>query len=82
MTQQLEKLVRIVRGLGRPKMRLSCRAADWLGNTDLQESPSVSAGQQFFGLASLEPLTEVQILHITQSHYSWGNAQHFYQRGH
>jgi predicted ATPase len=29
------KIVRIVRDLDRPKIRLSCRAADWLGNTDL-----------------------------------------------
>src|SRR5215471_13906895 len=62
------ELVRIVRGLGRPKMRLSCRAADWLGNTDLQIFRQLAQDDSFFVLR-LEPLTEAQILHIAQSHY-------------
>lgn len=71
------ELVRILRGLGHPAMRLSCRAADWLGNTDLQIFRRLAQDNSFVVLR-LEPLTEVQILHIAQSHYS-GDAQHFYQ---
>ena len=71
------ELVRILRGLGRPKMRLSCRAADWLGNTDLQIFRQLAQDNSFVVLR-LEPLTEAQILHIAQS-YSPDDAQHFYQ---
>ncbi len=76
-TNTVEKLVRIVRSLGRPKMRLSCRAADWLGNTDLQIFHQLAQDNSFLVLR-LEPLTEAQILHIAQSRYP-GDAQHFYQ---
>ena len=71
------ELVRILRGLGRPKMRLSCRAADWLGNTDLQIFRQLVQDNSFVVLR-LEPLTEAQILHIAQN-YSPDDAQHFYQ---
>lgn len=71
------ELVRILRGLGRPKMRLSCRAADWLGNTDLQIFRQLAQDNSFVVL-HLEPLTEAQILHIAQSYFP-DDAQHFYQ---
>jgi hypothetical protein len=76
-TNTVEKLVRIVRSLGRPKMRRSCRAADWLGNTDLQIFHQLAQDNSFLVLR-LEPLTEAQILHIAQSRFP-GDAQHFYQ---
>ena len=56
------ELVRILCGLGRPKMRLSCRATDWLGNADLQIFRQLAQGNSFVVLR-LEPLTEAQILH-------------------
>jgi hypothetical protein len=31
----VEQIVHVARALDRPKIRLSCQAADWLGNTDL-----------------------------------------------
>jgi hypothetical protein len=73
----VEKLVRILRSLGRPKMRLSCRAADWLGNTDLQIFRQL-AQDNCFVVLRLEPLTEAQILYIAQSYYP-DDAQYFYQ---
>ncbi len=71
------ELVRILRRLGRPTMRLSCRVADWLGNTDLQIFRQL-AQDNSFAVLRLEPLTEAQILHITQNHAS-SDARHFYQ---
>ena len=55
----LERLDR----LGRPKFRLSCRAADWLGRTDLQEIVS-GAGYTDPCVLHLEPLTDSDIRRI------------------
>ena len=73
----IKEIVRVVRTLGRPKIRLSCRAADWLGNTDLSIFRELSRDNGLVVLR-LEPLTEAQILRIAQSYYS-GDAQHFYK---
>ena len=55
----LERLDR----LGRPKFRLSCRAADWLGRNDLQEIVS-GAGYTDPCVLHLEPLTDSDIRRI------------------
>jgi hypothetical protein len=61
------EIVRIVRCLSRPKIRLSCRSADWLGNTDLYIFRQLARDNSFL-ILRLEPLTEEQILCITKSH--------------
>ena len=55
----LERLER----LGSPNLRLSCRAADWLGRNDLQEIVS-TAGYGDVRVLHLEPLRAEDILRI------------------
>lgn len=55
----LERLDR----LGRPRFRLSCRAADWLGRNDLREIVS-GAGYGDLCVLHLEPLTDFGIRRI------------------
>ncbi len=59
LDQVLERLER----LGRPTFRLSCRAADWLGQNDLQEIVS-EAGYDDLRVLHLEPLTGTDIPRI------------------
>jgi hypothetical protein len=73
----IKEIVRVVRSLDRPKIRLSCRAADWLGNTD-QSIFRELARDNGLVVLRLEPLTEAQILRIAQDRYS-GDVQHFYK---
>ena len=47
-------------GLGRPRFRLSCREADWLGENDRRHLAGVSPGKQVTVLR-LDPLTGVDI---------------------
>ena len=49
--------------LGRPKFRISCRAADWLGENDRNRLAYVVPGSSV-AMLRLEPLTEVDILEI------------------
>jgi hypothetical protein len=70
------QIVRIVRALNRPKIRLSCRAADWLGNADLFNFSEL-AHEKGLVVLRLEPLTEAQVIHIAQSH-STVEAQNFW----
>ena len=50
-------------GLGRPRFRLSCRAADWLGSSDHRHLEAVSPGNRVTVLA-LDPLTSDDALRI------------------
>lgn len=49
--------------LGRPNLRLSCRAADWLGRNDLQDIAS-TAGYEDVRVLHLEPLRGEDIVRI------------------
>ena len=49
--------------LGRPRFRLSCRAADWLGSNDRRHLEAVSPGNRVTVLA-LDPLTSDDALRI------------------
>jgi hypothetical protein len=73
----IKEFVRVIRTLDRPKIRLSCRAADWLGNTDLSIFRELARDNGLVVLR-LEPLTAAQILRIAQDRYS-GDVQHFYK---
>ncbi len=59
LDQILERLDR----LGSPRFRLSCRAADWLGPNNLQETVS-EAGYEGLRVLHLEPLTGTDIPRI------------------
>ncbi|MBI5453142.1 MAG: hypothetical protein HY956_00790 [Deltaproteobacteria bacterium] len=62
----IDQIIILLNELGRPNVRLSCRAADWLGETDL------SLFKDYFGKNSyvvfqLEPLTEMEIADILRA---------------
>ena len=59
LDQVLERLER----LGRPTFRLSCRAADWLGQNDLREI-APGAGYEDVCVLYLEPLTHKDVHEI------------------
>ena len=62
-----EELRRRLDSLGRPRFRLSCRAADWLGSNDLKHLSDVSPGDSVTVL-NLEPLGDADIANILSSH--------------
>ncbi len=51
--------------LGRPRFRLSCREADWLGDNDWKRLTAVSPGSSVKVLR-LDPLTELNIVQILE----------------
>ena len=55
-----ERIRRRLHELGRPRFRLSCREADWLGENDRRHLAKVSQGGQVTVLR-LDPLTEADI---------------------
>ena len=62
--------------LGRPRFRLSCREADWLGENDRKHLASVSQDSQVTVLR-LNPLTEQDVIRILNAHLGNGGAQAF-----
>ncbi len=51
--------------LGRPRFRVSCRAADWLGNNDAEALLSCTPGGKV-SVLHLEPLSHEQIIEILE----------------
>ena len=62
--------------LGRPKFRISCREADWLGGNDRAVLTSVSADQEVTTLR-LDPLTDDNVAQILDSHAGISDARGF-----
>ena len=62
--------------LGRPRLRLSCRAADWLGANDQKHLESVSQDAKVTVLR-LNPLTDRDVALILNGHPAIGDAQSF-----
>lgn len=54
--------------LGKPKFRLSCRAADWLGTSDEEALKSVAADGKVKGL-HLQPLTDDDIREVLEQNH-------------
>ena len=52
--------------LGRPRFRISCRQADWLGTNDLQNLGTVAPGGKLI-LLQLDPLTQHDVVTILVS---------------
>ena len=71
-----EELRRRLDSLGRPRFRLSCRAADWLGSNDLKHLSDVSPASGVTVL-TLEPLGESDIAEILSSHSNVNDAKAF-----
>ncbi len=62
--------------LGRPRFRISCREADWLGNNDRTALTSVSTDQKVMTLR-LNPLTDDDVAQILDGHPSVNDARGF-----
>lgn len=62
--------------LGRPRIRLSCREADWLGANDQKHLEKVSPNSRV-KILRLDPLTEVDIDHILKTDLAIGDAHNF-----
>ena len=62
--------------LGKPRFRLSCREADWLGANDQKHLKSVSPGSKVMVLR-LNPLTDSDIADILNTRPGIGDAQEF-----
>ena len=65
--------------LGRPRFRLSCRAADWLGDNDRRHLESVSQDANVTVLR-LDPLTDSDVIRIVNDRLGDGDAQEFIAR--
>ena len=62
--------------LGRPRFRLSCRDADWLGDNDRSRLASVSPDSQLTVLR-LDPLTDSDVVRILEAHPDIHDPQAF-----
>lgn len=62
--------------LGRPRFRISCRSADWLGENDLKHLARVSEDSAVT-LLLLDPLTDSDVVSILDSHPDIHDAQEF-----
>ena len=62
--------------LARPRFRLSCREADWLGDNDRRHLASVSQDSQVKVLR-LDLLTDSDVIRILNDHSGIGDAQAF-----
>lgn len=63
-------------GLGKPRFRLSCRMADWLGANDRQHLNMVSPDGAV-AVLRLEPLTDGDLLKIIENHPDIDDARAF-----
>ena len=71
-----EALRRRLATLGRPRFRLSCREADWLGENDRRHLARVSPGEQVTVLR-LDPLTEADIRGVLAYRDDIPDPEHF-----
>ena len=55
------EVIKLLNCLGRPRLRLSCRIADWLGETDLSLFETSYFCDNPYAVLRLEPLTEGEI---------------------
>ncbi|MDE2987125.1 MAG: hypothetical protein OXT70_03610 [Chloroflexota bacterium] len=72
----LDEIRRRLNALGRPRFRLSCREADWLGNNDRNRLQFASHNSSIT-ILRLEPLTEEEIEQILHDHPSVKDPRHF-----
>ena len=62
----LDRIRRRLARLGRPRFRISCREADWLGNNDRDSLAAVSPNEQLT-VVRLDPLTEESVMDLLGS---------------
>ncbi|MCY4257398.1 MAG: hypothetical protein OXE04_03815 [bacterium] len=76
MRSVLDKIRSRLDQLGKPRFRLSCREADWLGNNDLQSLKAVSPDSQITVLR-LDPLSGNDVAQFLNAHPELGDVQEF-----
>ena len=64
--EPLDRVVQRLRALGRRRFRLSCRAADWFGRTDVTPLEEAAPGGEVKVLR-LEPLRDIEIERLVRS---------------
>ena len=72
----LDKIRNRIDKLGKPRFRISCRGADWLGENDLKHLARVSEDSAVTALL-LDPLTDSDVISILDSHPDIDDAQEF-----
>ena len=72
----LDEIRRRLDALGRPRFRLSCRAADWLGTGDRERLRAVSPDETLTVLR-LDPLREANIVSLLETRLRGGDAPSF-----
>lgn len=65
-----------LRKLGQPNFRIACRAADWYGQSDLEEIIGVSPNGNL-PIYTLEPLTTSDIKRILENNFNRSDAEDF-----
>ena len=73
-----DEIRRRLDALGRPRFRLSCRTADWLGANDRRRLNSVSP-KTAVTVLQLDPLTESKIVEILAARRGIGDPSEFIQ---
>ena len=73
---EFREIRKLLRALGKPRFRLSCREADWLGENDRQHLESVSPDSQVKVLR-LDPLTDADIASILEGRRDLDDARAF-----
>lgn len=68
-----------LRQLGKPAFRLSCRAADWHGSTDIAELRDISPDNQL-AVLQLCPLSDDDIRQILQNNHDVSDPQAFVEQ--
>ena len=73
---EFREIRKLLRALGKPRFRLSCREADWLGENDRQHLESVSPDSQVKVLR-LDPLTDADIASILEGRRDLAGGREF-----
>ena len=66
--------------LGKPRFRLSCRHADWLGRNDRRNLVSVSPQDSQVTVLGLDPLSETQVAQIVDARTRIGDVNEFIRK--
>ena len=74
--QPLDEIRRRLDALGKPHFRISCRAADWLGNNDRKHLDEVAQNSEVKTLG-LNPLSDLQISQVLSGLLGSNQAQEF-----
>lgn len=72
----LDEIRRRLDHLGRPRFRISCRDADWLGENDLKHLARVSEDSAV-ALLRLDPLTDSEVINILRGRFTVAKARQF-----